>query len=123
MSDSAHNPAQIHSGPPGTASAQAPSKGVLDRPVFYTSLVVVLALVILGVAFPTGFADVTSSVLDGLVTNFSWAFVLTATGFVVFAAFLAFSKYGRIRLGADDEKPAFSRASWMGGQGMSAYEQ
>lgn len=113
MSDSAHNPAQIQSGPPGTASAQAPSKGVLDRPVFYTSLVVVLALVILGVAFPTGFADVTSSVLDGLVTNFSWAFVLTATGFVVFAAFLAFSKYGRIRLGADDEKPAFSRASWI----------
>lgn len=110
-----------HAGPPGHTNpadwsdTQAPTVPAqpLDRPVFYTSLAVVLALVTLGVLFPSGFAAITSSVLDGLVTNFSWAFVLAATGFVAFALFLAFSRYGRIRLGKDDEAPAYSRLSWI----------
>jgi glycine betaine transporter len=63
--------------------------------------------------FPAVFSDVTTAVLNGLVKTFGWAFVLTATGFVVFALFLAFSRYGRIPLGKDGEKPEFSRVSWI----------
>ncbi len=56
------------------------------------------------------FAD---SALDWLVTNIGWGFVLAATGFVIFALFLAFSRYGRIPLGEDGEKPEFRTVSWI----------
>ena len=36
-----------------------------------------------------------------------------ALGFVVFALWLAFSRFGRIRLGGDDERPAFRTVSWI----------
>ncbi len=42
-----------------------------------------------------------------------WAFILAATGFVVFALFLAFSRFGKIRLGTDAEKPEFRTVSWI----------
>ncbi|WP_461153805.1 BCCT family transporter [Saccharopolyspora tripterygii] len=51
--------------------------------------------------------------LDWLIKNTGWGFVLAATGFVVFALFLAFSKYGRIPLGRDDEGPEFRTVSWI----------
>src|SRR5689334_5146539 len=42
-----------------------------------------------------------------------WAFVLSASGFVVFALWLAFRRYGKIPLGRDDEKPEFKTVSWV----------
>ncbi|WP_196880540.1 BCCT family transporter [Arthrobacter sp. CAN_A214] len=110
--------------PPGGSIRHPPSSPVpdatdrtdrnsVDKPVLFISLVVVLALLLIGVLFPTGFSTVTTGILGGLVTNFGWAFVLSATGFVIFALFLAFSKYGRITLGKDGEKPEYSTISWI----------
>jgi choline/carnitine/betaine transport len=52
-------------------------------------------------------------VLAGLMTGGGWAFVLAASGFVVFALWLAFSRYGRIPLGGDGERPEFRTVSWI----------
>ncbi|WP_145741437.1 BCCT family transporter [Saccharopolyspora dendranthemae] len=51
--------------------------------------------------------------LTWLIENTGWGFVLAATGFVIFALFLAISKYGRIPLGRDDEGPEFRTVSWI----------
>ncbi|MBG6216505.1 choline/carnitine/betaine transport [Arthrobacter sp. CAN_A6] len=110
--------------PPGGSMRHPPSSPVpdatdrtdrtsVDKPVLFISLAVVLALLLIGVLFPAGFSTVTTSILGGIVTNFGWAFVLSATGFVIFALFLAFSKYGRITLGKDGEKPEYSTISWI----------
>ncbi|WP_026550607.1 BCCT family transporter [Arthrobacter sp. Br18] len=99
---------------PNEDSARGPvGRARVDRPVLFVSLSVVLILMLLAVFFPADFSTVTSGILGGLVTNFGWAFVLSATGFVVFALFLAFSKYGRITLGKDGEKPEYSTVSWI----------
>jgi glycine betaine transporter len=114
-----HSTEPIQGSPPAPEAhsadplAQGTPKASLDRPVLFVSLSIVILLMLAAVLAPTAFADVTTAILNGLVTNFGWAFVLTATGFVVFAAFLAFSKYGRIPLGKDGEKPEFSRLSWI----------
>ncbi|GAB2653494.1 BCCT family transporter [Saccharopolyspora gloriosae] len=57
--------------------------------------------------------NTSKAALDWLVTNIGWGFVLAATGFVIFALFLAFSRYGRIPLGEDGEKPEFRTVSWI----------
>jgi choline-glycine betaine transporter len=51
--------------------------------------------------------------LSGVIRGGGWFFILAATGFVVFALWLAFSRFGRIRLGRDDELPEFRTISWI----------
>jgi len=51
-------------------------------------------------------------VKDWIAAHFSWLYVLSMTGFLFFALWLAFSRFGRIRLGRDNEAPEFSRVSW-----------
>ena len=51
--------------------------------------------------------------LAAVITGGGWAFVLVASGFVVFALWVAFSRYGKIPLGADDEGPEFRTVSWI----------
>jgi choline/carnitine/betaine transport len=48
-----------------------------------------------------------------LVPNFGWVFILSSFGFLAFAVYLAFSRYGKVRLGAQDEQPEFSTVSWV----------
>ncbi|MBB4933168.1 choline/carnitine/betaine transport [Lipingzhangella halophila] len=51
--------------------------------------------------------------LDWLLQNIGWGLVLAATGFVAFVIWLALSRYGRIPLGKDGEKPEFRTVSWI----------
>jgi glycine betaine transporter len=85
----------------------------IDKPVLIVSAVVVLALVVVGIAVPEQLASGSGALLGWITGNLGWAFAVSATGFVALALVLAFSRTGRIRLGADDERPAFSRASWI----------
>ncbi len=43
----------------------------------------------------------------------SWAWLFICTCFLILSAYMAFGPYGHIRLGADDEEPEFSTASWI----------
>ncbi|OZM72543.1 choline transporter [Amycolatopsis antarctica] len=85
-----------------------------DKVVFAVAAALALVVVIWGVSSPTSLANVSSTLLNNAVIPFGgWIFVLVATGFVVFALCLAISRYGRIPLGADREKPEFRTSSWI----------
>jgi choline/carnitine/betaine transport len=45
--------------------------------------------------------------------SFGWLFVLTSGAFLLFAGYLALSRYGNIKLGPDDSVPEFSKFSWV----------
>jgi choline-glycine betaine transporter len=92
---------------------QRPSESRIDPTVFYVSLVVVLAFVAWGVLFTDNIATVTGAVLSYVMTNFGWVFILSTLSFLVFMLYLAFSRYGGIRLGSDDERPEFRTVSWI----------
>ncbi|MDA3648051.1 BCCT family transporter [Saccharopolyspora indica] len=84
-----------------------------DLLVFGVTAVITLVFVGWGVVSTESLAVVSSSLLSWLVTNIGWGFVLASTGFVVFALWLAFSRYGAIPLGKDDEEPEFRTVSWI----------
>jgi glycine betaine transporter len=92
---------------------QGASDSRIDPTVFYVSLVAVLAFVAWGVLFTDNIATVTGAVLSYVLTNFGWVFVLSTLGFVIVMLYLAFSRYGSIRLGKDDEEPEFRTVSWI----------
>ncbi|WP_157118525.1 BCCT family transporter [Corynebacterium sphenisci] len=100
--------------------------GVPDDPVATTSalaridfgVAVPALLLILGIAawamFGRDSFDVAStSSFSWLVNDMGWAFILMATVFFFVMFGIAFSRYGHIKLGRDDEKPEFSTPSWV----------
>ncbi|WP_053849175.1 BCCT family transporter [Streptomyces sp. NRRL B-24085] len=84
-----------------------------DRVVFGVTAVITLAFVIWGWAATDSLEDVSTTMLNGLIHNGGWAFMLAASCFVVFALWLAMSRYGRIHLGSEGEEPEFRTVSWV----------
>ncbi|MGW7219174.1 BCCT family transporter [Streptomyces sp. NPDC054826] len=84
-----------------------------DRVVFGVTAALTLAFVLWGAVWTDSLEDVSASALSGLIHNGGWAFMLAASGFVVFALWLAASRYGRIHLGAEGEEPEFRTVSWV----------
>jgi choline/carnitine/betaine transport len=94
------------------AEGVAPEKKT-DRVVFGITTAIVGAILGWGLLWPATLTNTMSSILDWVVTNLGWLFVVSATGFVLFALWLALSRYGRITLGKDGEKPEFKTVSWV----------
>ncbi|KQR97641.1 choline transporter [Williamsia sp. Leaf354] len=85
----------------------------VDFVVFGVTAALVVAFLVWGIVDKTSLKDVTRTILDWITDNLGWMFILSATGFVLFAIFLAASKYGKIPLGRDGEKPEFRTVSWI----------
>ncbi|BDH59716.1 choline transporter [Tsukamurella sp. PLM1] len=81
--------------------------------MFGVTGVAVVAFVLWGFLDPDGLKTTTSGVLDWIITDLGWLFLIAASFFVLFAAFLAFSRFGRIPLGRDGEKPEYKTVSWI----------
>jgi glycine betaine transporter len=91
-----------------------PSRGAgIDRTVFGVAAAIATAFVVWGVVDDEGVATVADDVLSWIIETFGWMFVLSTAAFLAFAALLAFSRLGRIRLGRDDDRPEFRTASWV----------
>jgi choline/carnitine/betaine transport len=85
----------------------------IDWWIFGIAAGLVVAFIIWGAASVDTLSTVSSAVLAGVMNAGGWAFVLVASGFVVFALWLAFSSRGKIPLGRDDEAPEFRTVSWI----------
>ncbi|WP_327682900.1 BCCT family transporter [Kitasatospora sp. NBC_00458] len=95
--------------PPDEPAATLP----VDRAVFGISAVLVLAVVAWGVFAEDSLGRTSSSALGWVLHNFGWLFIVAADVFLALAVLLAFSRFGRIRLGRDDDEPEFSTLAWI----------
>ncbi|MGI5471965.1 BCCT family transporter [Streptomyces sp. CA-132043] len=84
-----------------------------DKVVFGVTALLTLAFIVWGATSTESLENASGTMLDWLIKNGGWAFVLAASGFVIFAIWLAISKYGRITLGAEGEQPEFRTVSWI----------
>lgn len=72
----------------------------------------ILLVVLWGILAPASMSSVFDTVLAGVTRNFGWLYLWVVLGLVVFAAIIAFSRYGNLKLGGEDDDPEFSLASW-----------
>ncbi len=99
----------------GAADEPAAPKGVMasiDPVVFGGGLLLVVAFAAWGIFATDNLKSVADAGLSFVTKYLGWAFIVAGAGFVLFALILAFSRYGRIRLGTDDERPEFTTPSW-----------
>jgi glycine betaine transporter len=86
-------------------------------PVFSISVIIAIVFIIWG-SIPENklpylnMAAVTEKVHSFIIEKFGWFYLLSATGFLIFAISLIFSKYGYIKLGKDDDQPEYSYLTW-----------
>ncbi|CAN5246539.1 glycine betaine transporter OpuD [soil metagenome] len=81
--------------------------------MFWITAALSTALVLWGVLFTSSFGAVTRASFSFIVSNLSWFYMISTTLFLVFVIVLAFSRYGKIRLGKEGEEPEFGRFSWI----------
>ena len=83
-----------------------------NPPVFLTSGAVIIAFVILGIAFTDPLLEAAQGTRDWIGETLGWFYVLATTFFLGTAIFLLLSRFGSIRLGPDDSRPEFSTMAW-----------
>ena len=109
MSDISASP----NGSPGEGGPSEPQQTGIDPWVFGVAAAISLAFVLWGVLDNESVATVADDVLSWIISTFGWLFVLSTAAFLVFAGILAFSRFGRVRLGKDDDRPEFRTTSWI----------
>ena len=91
--------------------------------IFGVCFVFIVGFLAWGFAAPENFSGTGQDMQAWITRNLGWFLSSVAVVVFIFMAWIAFSKRGRIRLGADNEKPEYSTVSWIAmlfGAGMGA---
>ena len=90
----------------------AASGGGIRPWVFWPAAAIAAAFIVFALVVPEAADRAFGAIQAGIVSALNWYYVLIAAFFVAFALVVGFSRFGSIRLGADDDEPEFSMISW-----------
>lgn len=80
--------------------------------VMIFSLLLTATMVSVGILLPEKFNYISTKLFNVLIDKFSPMYLMLMLGIFFFSLYLAFSKYGDIKLGKDNDKPEFSNVVW-----------
>jgi glycine betaine transporter len=80
--------------------------------VFYVTVGISVAFVLAGILFTEPFGDALVAVVEWIIATMGWLYLLITTMFLVFVLYLAFGRFGRVRLGGPDAEPEFRLVPW-----------
>lgn len=80
--------------------------------IFFPAAGCVLLFIILALSFTDGVAGFFGDLGQFTFRYFGWFYVLVVSSLLIFLLWVAFSAFGALKLGADDEKPEYSTRSW-----------
>jgi len=80
--------------------------------VTFLSVIVLIAFILLTLMFQQDASEFFKSALSGITRTTGWFLILVSNIFILAAAYFAFSRFGRIRIGGNDAKPEFSTPAW-----------
>ncbi len=84
----------------------------LNPTVFFGSLAIIVAMLIAATVATRDVGEFFGSIQTGIVANFGWLYIVSMTGFLVFAIWMTLGPFGHVRLGPDDSRPAYSLPTW-----------
>ncbi|MDT0687239.1 BCCT family transporter [Autumnicola psychrophila] len=84
----------------------------VNGPVFFTSSIIIIISIALTLIFREEAEGYFDAIQDFVANTGGWFFVLCVNIFLIFVLYLAFSKFGNIRIGGKDAKPEFKTLSW-----------
>ncbi|ROR55084.1 choline/carnitine/betaine transport [Luteococcus japonicus] len=84
----------------------------VDKAILGVVGALIIGFVAWGLAAPQQVFDTSTATLQWVMRNLGWAFNVLAIGMILFLLVIAFSRFGKITLGLDGEKPEYSTGSW-----------
>ncbi|MEH0156019.1 BCCT family transporter [Limibacter armeniacum] len=85
----------------------------MDKRVISGALVVGISFVLAGIWQPATLLELTDHLNQVIRYNFGLFYLVLGLLLVVFCIWVAMSKYGHVKLGDADDKPEYSRLSWI----------
>ena len=92
--------------------AQTSSPSTINRPVFFGSAIILLALLIYSIGFQENAQTVFSDAQAWIIANVSWLYILAVAVILLMVTLVALSRYGDIKLGPDHSVPDYSYLTW-----------
>ncbi|PDP87858.1 multidrug DMT transporter permease [Glycomyces fuscus] len=80
--------------------------------IFFVSAALTIVFVVSAIAFTDTVDAVFGATSDWILTNLGWLYILGVTTFLIFLIWIAFSRYGRVRLGPPESRPEYSNPVW-----------
>lgn len=80
--------------------------------VFIISVTIAIAVILYGYFFSDSLIAVSNLIMFFVSINFGWLYIIFVFFLCIFLTWLALSRYGRIKLGKDNDKPEYSNFHW-----------
>ncbi len=84
-----------------------------DPVLFWSTLIIISSILIWGSTNMEAFEKTLSAAHGWVTVQFRWFFMYLFSSILVFLYFIAFSKYGNLKLGKPEDKPEYSTFSWI----------
>ena len=83
-----------------------------SAPVFWPAVSVAFAFIAVTLYVGDPMGEIFVSIQNSISTNAGWFFIMAVNIFLVFMIYLAFSRFGYIKLGGKNSEPEFSTTAW-----------
>ncbi|MBC9795652.1 BCCT family transporter [Sinomicrobium weinanense] len=84
----------------------------INGPVFFSSAIIMIISITLTLIYKDSAGKYFNRIQSLVADNGGWFFVLVVNLFLFFMIYMAFSKFGRLRIGGQNTKPEFKTMSW-----------
>ncbi|MFU8793798.1 MAG: BCCT family transporter, partial [Dethiobacteria bacterium] len=88
-------------------------KVAIDPKIFWPALVVALAISLFLALSPEAGASAVNSAFSFVTGNFGWLFLVAGMACFVVLLWLAFGRFGQVKLGGPNDEPEFPYLSWV----------
>lgn len=102
-----------------TAAVRGPSLanyrliGTVDKHIFWPSIISLAAILVLVIGFTQWTAPVLSAFQSYISVSWSWFIMLLVAVNFFYTMWIALSKYGKIKLGKEDDQPEYRFFTWV----------
>lgn len=86
----------------------------LNPIVFFGSTALILVLTAALILYPDSAGALLGRIQAWLSHSFGWYYMLAIGAYLFFVGWVAFSRFGTLKLGEEHEKPDFSYGAWAG---------
>jgi glycine betaine transporter len=99
----------------GVSAAQAAADRLRNKPsaVLWISMSLVIAFVAWAAISPESLNSAMTGAINWAAATVGWSYLLVSLGCIALLVYLACSRFGRIRLGEDADRPEFSTWAWL----------
>lgn len=84
----------------------------INPPVFFSALIIIVASVTLALIFGDTLLERFNKTQSWVSSKGGWIYTLSVNAFILFCLFMAFGKYGKMRIGGSLARPEFKNHAW-----------